>query len=581
MWETAISLLGDINTVSSFYKNVCGIFKKDKNSQHFDRVVEHLGGIRAQVERLSDTILYAPSLQAVQDMGTTRQQQMSNLRDVREQLEPVQRAIGTEILSSAVILTPEKMQQALVKDPWEVLHDIRPVNLFKADRLPPEGVPVLFEHQNTRYLGWQLRGTLPILFNCRYDELWVPESGKRTPQIISSPSASADWVVSPGGKCSTINATLQQAKAGDRIMVKTGLYRENLVINKTIELIAEGSPVIESSNNHCIWMQADSAVVRGFTLQCRAKVEDYRTAVSVPQGQLVLEHCDITSDSLSCVEVCGKGSHVILRGCKIHDSKSGSGVIIYDQATGQLEDCDIFGNAHSGVAISEGGNPVIRRCQIHDGKQGGVYVHDNGSGTLEDCDIFGSALTGVTIRTGGNPLIRRCQIHDEKIRGVWVFENGSGQLEDCDIFGNLVGVEICMGGNPVIRRCQIHDQKADGVNVNENGSGILEDCDIFGNAHSGVRIETGGDPVIRRCTIRNTHFVKENYSGLISKPLLISTLYPAIVVRDNGRGTVEDCDLRDNGGDMAWSIDSTSQVQRRGNKEWVNMNKKSWKFWEW
>jgi len=513
MWETAISLLGDINTVSSFYQNVCGIFKKDKNSQHFDRVVEHLGGIRAQVERLSDTILYAPSLQAVQDMGKTRQQQIGNLRDVREQLEPVQRAIGTEILSSAVILTPERMQQALINDPWEVLCDIRPVNLFKADKLPPEGVPVLFEHQNTRYLGWQLRGTLPILFNCRYDELWVPESGKRTPQIISSPSTSADWVVSPGSKCSTINTALQQAKAGDRIVVKTGLYRENLVINKTIELIAEGSPVIESSgDSHCILMQADSAVVRGFTLQGRAKVEDKKVTVYVPQGQLVLEHCDITSDSLSCVEAKGKSSHVILRECKIHDSKDGAGVFIYEQATGQLEDCDIFGNAFAGVEIKTGGNPVIRRCQIHDGKVGGVYVYENGSGTLEDCDIFGNAKAGVGIREGGNPVIRRCQIHD----------------------GKQSGVLVC-----------------------ENGSGTLEDCDIFGNANAGVAISEGGNPVIRRCIIRNSHTVWQ---------LIFSIKYKAIWVYNNGRGTVEDCDLRGNPGG-AWEIDSTSSVQRRGNKE--------------
>ncbi len=443
MWETAISLLGGVNTISTVgecYNNVCGIFKKNKNNQHFDRVVEHLGGIRTQVERLSDTILYAPNLQAVLDMGNTRTQQIRDLRDVREQLEPVQRAIGTEILSSAVILTPERMQQALIRDPWEVLCDIRPVNLFKADKLPPEGVPVLFEHQNIKYLGWQLRGTLPILFNCRYDELWVPESGRKTPHLVSSASVSADWVVSPGGKCSTINTALQQAKAGDRIVVKTGLYRENLVINKTVELIAEGSPVIESSGDvNCIWMQVDYAVVRGFTLQCRAKVEDNRVAVYVSQGQLVLEHCDITSDSLSCVEVGGKGSHVILRGCKIHDSKGSCGVFIDDQATGQLEDCEIFGNAYAGVAIKTEGNPVIRRCQIHDGKSAGVLVYENGSGTLEDCEIFGNAYSGVQIREGGNPVIRRCTIKNNAYQAVWVHDNGRGTVENCDLRGNQGG----------------------------------------------------------------------------------------------------------------------------------------------
>jgi len=83
--------------------------------------------------------------------------------------------------------------------------------------------------------------------------------------------------------------------------------------------------------------------------------------------------------------------------------------------------------------------------------------------------------------------------------------------------------------------------------VNENGSGQLEDCDILGNAFSGVAIKTGGNPTVRRCTIKNN-------------------IWRGVYAHDKGRGTIEECDLRGNGRG-AWKIDSSSQVQRRGNKE--------------
>jgi F-box protein 11 len=72
----------------------------------------------------------------------------------------------------------------------------------------------------------------------------------------------------------------------------------------------------------------------------------------------------------------------------------------------------------AGVEIKTGGNPMLRRNRIHDGKQSGVYVHENGVGTLEDNEIFGNAMAGVYIKTGSNPTLRRNRIHDGKQSGV-------------------------------------------------------------------------------------------------------------------------------------------------------------------
>jgi len=175
MLGTILSIMGGLNTAHDFYKNASGIIKPNENNQILQ--------LTKSIERLSDLILYAPNMETVRDVTQTRQRKIDDLRDVRESLEPVQKAIGQEILSSAMILTPEKMQKALAKSPWEVLLDIRPLNLAaKPDNA--DMVPVLFNHNGVQYLGWQMRGTLPILFNCEYDELW--QSDLQTLEVSSN-----------------------------------------------------------------------------------------------------------------------------------------------------------------------------------------------------------------------------------------------------------------------------------------------------------------------------------------------------------------------------------------------------------
>ncbi|MER3492644.1 MAG: protein kinase [Mastigocladus sp. ERB_26_2] len=298
-----------------------------------------------------------------------------------------------------------------------------------------------------------------------------------------------------GGDYQTISEAIKNAYPGTRILVRPGLYQEGLIIDKPLEIIGEegqkANIIIESTGSDCILMQTDRAVVSGLTLRGQAgqnKKEYF--AVDIPQGQLLLVDCDITSDSLSCVAIHGSTANPVIRQCKIHDGKQG-GVVVWKNAQGTVEDCDIYDNALAGVNIKEGGNPVIRQCKIHNSKQGGVLVYNNGQGTVEDCDIYGNALAGIEIRQGGNPAIRQCKIHDGKQNGVFVYNNAQGTVEDCDIFANAYsGVEIKDGGNPLIRQCRINQNKYNAVYVHDKGAGTVENCDLTGNGSSAFDIDS-------------------------------------------------------------------------------------------
>lgn len=81
--------------------------------------------------------------------------------------------------------------------------------------------------------------------------------------IAQISSSGKDIIVKPGG---SIKAAVENSQAGDRIIVKEGLYKEyEIVINKPIELIGEGYPTIDGiSKGEIIIVRSDSVVIRGF-----------------------------------------------------------------------------------------------------------------------------------------------------------------------------------------------------------------------------------------------------------------------------------------------------------------------------
>ncbi len=355
-----------------------------------------------------------------------------------------------------------------------------------------------------------------------------------------------------GGNYRTIGEAITRAGPGTRILVRPGVYREHLVIDRSVEIIGDGPRediFIESTTSVCLVMQTEYALVRGLTLRGRAGLEqrEYVT-VDIPTGRLVLEECDLSSDTLACIAIHGSNANPVIWRCQIHDSRGG-GVLVYDHGQGVVEDCDIFGNAGAGVEIRQIGNPIIRRCKIHHGERDGVYVTEKGAGLIESCDIFGNVRAGVSIHRQGNPFIRLCRIHDQvNGYGVYVYDKGEGTLEGCNIFGNSkAGVGITQGGDPFLRRCRIHHEKHRGVFIFEHGEGTLEKCSILGNFDTGISIGQGSTPVIRRCRI--------NQNGS-----------QAIRVLPRGGGKVEECDLTGNT-HGAWDIAAKCQVTRSENKE--------------
>jgi F-box protein 11 len=372
------------------------------------------------------------------------------------------------------------------------------------------------------------------------------------------------------GDHATIAAAIAAAEPGTVIRVRPGLYREQLVIDRPVEIIGDGEPgevVIEGSAGNAIEFKSTMGRLANLTIRQAAAQNWF--AVDIGQGRIDIEDCDITSQSLACVAI-RDGADPRLRRNRVHDGVQ-CGIFVFENGLGTIEENEVFANAFAGVEIKAGANPMLRRNRIRDGKQSGVYIQDNGRGTLEDNEIFGNQLSNISIETGGNPIIRRNRIYQGKAGGVFIYNAGKGTIEDNEIIANaMAGIEIRSGADPALRRNRIHDGKAGGVFVHDNGKGTIEENEIFANGLAGVEIKTGGDPALRRNRIHDGKaggvFVNERGKGTLEDNEIFANSLSGVeiteggdpvlrrnrifdgkeggmLVHDNGLGTIEDNEI--------------------------------------
>lgn len=386
-----------------------------------------------------------------------------------------------------------------------------------------------------------------------------PNQTTQTRQITSTQTANvravnSTFVVSAngGGNYTSIGEALRNVPANSRLLVREGLYHESVWLDKNIEIEGSGAVeniIIRSSNQSCVSMQTEKAAVRGLTFEGRGKSYGKSFfAVDVPHGELTLENCDISSDSLSCVAIHGANANPFLKNCSIHDGAD-SGIYIFDNARASIENCDVYHNANVNLAITQGANPAVKNCRIYEGENGGIVVWGNGAaGTMEDCEITNHRLANVGISQSANPIFRRCKIFGGRDSGVLIHQKGYGVFDECDIYRNRKAeVAVTDGSNTTLRRCTVHDGRESGVYVGNLARAVLESCNIYDNADVGVSIYGASVAVVRRCNIHRNGKV-------------------AVRVKENSRASVEDCDLRGNR-IATWETEHGVVVERKNNRE--------------
>ena len=348
----------------------------------------------------------------------------------------------------------------------------------------------------------------------------------------------------------TINAALDTARSGDRIIIRPGVYRQPIVIEKDVDLIGEG-PLEEIrllvSDHTPITIQTDICRIENVTIQHSGKQESFAMEITV--GNSTIVGCDISSEGLACISIHGDASPTIL--CvRVHSSHE-TGVMISGQSRAILEGNMIFDNQFAGIEIRDDSNPTIKNNHIYGKNEVGILVHNHGLGTIIDNEIFSNRFSGIEVRSRANPQITNNHIHKNGRSGIFVHDFATGIIDGNTISKNgTSGIAIQNHSNPHINNNTIDKNVQAGIVISNDGKGTLSRNAILGNGFSGVEISKGGYPHIQ------DNQISWNGGG--------------IMAHQKAGGVVSNNDLRYNtNGAFYISQDSSSELTRSGNIEWI------------
>ena len=253
------------------------------------------------------------------------------------------------------------------------------------------------------------------------------------------------------GNYTSIAEAIQNEKAGTRILVRPGHYRESLVIDKPLEIIGDGNRddiVLETAGKDLVLFNASMGRMSNLTLRQRGG--GLFDAVAIAQGRLDLEDCDISSQGWAAIAI-NEGADPRVRRNRIQDCKE-AGISVYASVSGIIEDNEISGIGSIGIGIHDGADPIVRRNRICDSKEHGIAVFEGGAGLIEDNEIFGNAKSGIDVTDAGNPTVRGNWIRGNQV-GIRVYDGGQGTFENNVLAENKRGAwDIAKDCEPNVKR---------------------------------------------------------------------------------------------------------------------------------
>jgi len=107
----------------------------------------------------------------------------------------------------------------------------------------------------------------------------------------------------------TINSALRDAKEGDHILISPGVYQENILITKNIELIGDGEKndiILKSIDHTPISIKTDKAILKNLTIKNHTSIvgllkKKKSYGIEISSGQSIIENCNISSNSFACI----------------------------------------------------------------------------------------------------------------------------------------------------------------------------------------------------------------------------------------------------------------------------------------
>ncbi len=277
----------------------------------------------------------------------------------------------------------------------------------------------------------------------------------------------AEPIVVQAGK--SVQEAIDQAATGAVISLSAGVYRESLVVDKSLTLRGSDSQqvaIVGLKQGSVIRILGDETVVNLECLTVRGGVGFAGHGIEVEgAASVTLSHVR-TCDNSWCGVWAKDESHVLLQ-----DSESSGngtfGLYAQDFAAVTLEHSTVTKNNTHGLFILHYAEVLVRDSTVSE-NWSGLWMWDGSRVTVENSAVCDNIDVGISARNAGLLRLRGAAVAGNGSSGIWLAELSRGILNDSSIAEN----------------------GSDGILLQEDAITEISGCTVVGNGKAGIRAWT-------------------------------------------------------------------------------------------
>ena len=337
----------------------------------------------------------------------------------------------------------------------------------------------------------------------------------------------------------TIQAAVDAASPGDRVLVNDGTYVENVVIGKSVVLESvngyETTIITGSTSTPSVLVQAPDVTIKGFDLSGTSDQQRHvQFDAGADDGKLINSSCGtgFPDDRAFQTSVFINGADRILVDGFMCDQKAGSGIFALNSDQNQFVNNSLRGNSFHGILLSNASDTTVENNVLNENGDAGLTIRDSerlvvsgnqcsmnrsangfsGQGiNIQDsseivvvnntCD--NNRDTGINIGRSTAVELMGNNLVNNQVFGVYLFESPvmmDGNLVD----GSNRGVFVFASPGSFITNNTIQNAVFEGLVLQQNQNTLIEDNQFLDNMVS-ITLSSSTGQLVRNNLLDNSN----------------------------------------------------------------------------
>jgi parallel beta-helix repeat protein len=312
--------------------------------------------------------------------------------------------------------------------------------------------------------------------------------------------------INTGENFSSIQAAIDDndTEDGHTITVYSGVYYENVVVNKSVTLIGIGHPVVDAcGEGSAITLSADGITLVGFTAT-NSESSWGCAGIKVISSSNIITGNNVSSNNHDGIRL-DYSSNNIITGNNVSNNYN-DGIRLYDSSDNIITGNNVNNNWY-GICLDYSSDSIITGNNVSSNNYDGIYLSDSRNNNITGNTFVNDGLNVENSYqniveeniVNGKPLVYLEDASNYKVAdaGQVILVNCNNiTVKNLDLSNTSVGIVLWKTENCLIPNNTVSNNNHEGIYLSNSHDNIITGNNASSNYYDGIRLYDSSDNII-------------------------------------------------------------------------------------